>query len=300
MAKLGHLALVIGVLLLASIVSQPLIGSLIPVIPRANAAGVSIRLNGFAVGGWNASTNPNPTITVYQSDTVSLNLVSSDGAPHLFLLDVDKDGVADTADCPATDPCSSQFTTSTMISFSASGIAPGTYTYYCTIHSTSMRGNFVVLAPDFSITASPSSLIIPAGSFKTSQITLTSGGFSGTISLSSTVAPNDPTVTTTLKPPAVTLTSGGTGISVLNVTTTTFTPLGTYTVTVTGTSGSLSHSTAVALTVSSGTVGGTGTANQPALPLAFIGITAVALTTLVLAGIYTRRSKKTAAAVSQA
>jgi hypothetical protein len=69
---------------------------------------------------------------------------------------------------------------------------------------------------------------------------------------------------------------------------------------VTGTSGSLSHSTTIALTVSSSTVGGAGTSNQPALPIAFIGIAALILATLALVGIYTRRSRKAHAAVSQA
>ena len=122
----------------------------------------------------------------------------------------------------------------------------------------------VYAAPSFSISASPTSLIISAGNSGSSIITLGSNGFSGTIQLSSAVNPNNPTVTTTLNPASVSLSPGGSAQSTLTVTTTPFTPLGTYTVTVTGTSGSTSNTTPVTVTVISGTVGGVAVQYQSA------------------------------------
>ncbi|MBO0889061.1 cupredoxin domain-containing protein [Candidatus Bathyarchaeota archaeon] len=123
---------------------QPLSRNLIPVVQDAHATNVAILLNGF-VTGWNSSTTKNPTITVHQGDVVTLTLKSGDGISHQFLLDADNDGGTDLADCPATDPCSNTFSTSTGITYTFPVNLPvGTYTYYCTFHPTSMLGSFVV------------------------------------------------------------------------------------------------------------------------------------------------------------
>lgn len=105
--------------------------------PLANS--VSIVLNGF-IGGWN---NTNVPITVAQGETVTITFNSGDGAPHRFLLDMDKDSVSDTGDCNVTDPCSPQFPPNQQTLTFTAGTA-GTYTYYCTIHTTSMVGTFTI------------------------------------------------------------------------------------------------------------------------------------------------------------
>ena len=130
--------------LLAGVGVQPFSRNLVPAVQDAHAANVAILLNGF-VTGWNASTTKNPTINVHQGDVVTLTLKSGDGALHQFLLDGDSDGGSDTADCPTVDPCSATFSTSAGITYTFTvGLAIGTYTYYCTVHPTSMFGSFVV------------------------------------------------------------------------------------------------------------------------------------------------------------
>jgi len=102
-------------------------------------------------------------------------------------------------------------------------------------------------SPDFTISASPNSLSIPAGSTSTSTITLTSlNNCQGTITLSATGSPAG--LNLTLNPSTVSPSYRGTGTSTLSVGSSN---PGNYTVTITGTSGSLSHQTTV--TVSIGT-----------------------------------------------
>ena len=289
MAKLRYLAVALSIFLMLSVIPEPLLGPIVPKIPNARAATVPITLRGFANGGWNATTNANPTITVHAFDTVKLSIGSGDGIIHQFLLDGNKDG-SGTTDCPSPDPCSAVVPPSTIYTFPVNSIAAGSYTYYCTVHPMTMFGTFVI-APDFSINANPSTLNIPTGSFGTSQMTLNSNGFSGTVSLSSTVVPSTLTITTTLKPTSVPLTPGGSGASTLNVTTTPFTPLGTYSVNVTGTSGTLSHSTQVTVTVTSGTIGGTATTNSRGSIPPLIGLATMIIITTGLTGIYIRRAR---------
>jgi plastocyanin len=113
-------------------------------VPRVAAANRSIVLIG-SVSAWNSTTVPNPTITVTQGDVVSITLSSVD-VTHQFALDVDKDGAKFIGSCPTGDICSSAFSPSsaTSVTFTAS-FAPGTYTYFCTFHST-MVGSLVVNA----------------------------------------------------------------------------------------------------------------------------------------------------------
>jgi plastocyanin len=109
-------------------------------IPRVAAANRTITLVGF-IQAWNNTSVPNPTITVNQGDVVTLQLSSGDGVFHQWFVDVDKNGPA--PDCPGADICSSAFGTSTTFTFTVS-FAPGTYTYYCVLHPSSMFGQFIV------------------------------------------------------------------------------------------------------------------------------------------------------------
>src|SRR3989442_14019511 len=125
-----------ALLLAAVIIGLP---NLFP-LPRVVAINHTINLVGY-VNAWNFTTTPNPTITVTRGDGVSLQLSSGDAVLHRWFVDVDKNGP--TPDCPGADVCSGTFTTSTVLTFTVN-FAPGTYTYYCSVHPTTMLGQFVV------------------------------------------------------------------------------------------------------------------------------------------------------------
>ncbi len=113
-----------------------------------------------------------------------------------------------------------------------------------------------VAANDFSISASPSSVSVAAGSATASTIsTAVTSGSAGTVSLAVSGAPTG--VTATVSPTSVTAGSSST----LSISTASTTAAGTYSITVTGTEGTASHTTTVSLTVTSGTGGGGGITN---------------------------------------
>ncbi len=117
-----------------------------PLIPRVQAASLSMSLTGDATFGWN-DTQPGPTITTGQGDAVSLKLTSIDSAQHRFVIDVDRSGVLFT-NC-SVDKCSGFFggigNPETITYPFTVNFAAGSYTYYCSVHPTSMSGTFRVL-----------------------------------------------------------------------------------------------------------------------------------------------------------
>jgi subtilase family serine protease len=100
-----------------------------------------------------------------------------------------------------------------------------------------------VTSPDFSLTASPTSLNIRSGGSGTSTITVTAlNGFTGTVTLSA----NAPTgLTASLSPTSISTS----GKSTLTITVASSVRTGTYTITVTGASGTLIHTATVRVTV---------------------------------------------------
>jgi hypothetical protein len=100
--------------------------------------------------------------------------------------------------------------------------------------------------PNFSLSASPSSLTVKQGTSGSSTITVTpSGGFTGSVTLSNSALPSGVTATYGTNPT--------TGTSVVTFTASSTATVGTTTVTITGTSGTLTHTTTVTLTISSAT-----------------------------------------------
>jgi len=171
--------------------------------------------------------------------------------------------------------------------------------YSVTVTGTGSSGTHSVIVtvtvarPDFKIALSSSTLTVAPGSSGSVMVTLTSlNGFSGTVSLTSTLSSVGPQVT--FSPSSVAVSSSGPSSSAASVSAassgaySTPVPQGSYTVNVTGTSGSLVHSATLALTV--GSSSGVGT-----LPSAAIIGGGIAVAIAVVAGIVSvlRRRPKT-------
>jgi len=97
-------------------------------------------------------------------------------------------------------------------------------------------------SPDFSLSASPSSVTVTQGNSGTSTITVNPlNGFGGTVSLSASGQPNGVTVSFGTNPTATN--------SLVTFTASASATTGTFTITITGTTGAVSHTTSVSLTV---------------------------------------------------
>src|SRR2546425_2178581 len=148
---------------------------------------------------------------------------------------------------------------STLTFYTTTGTPPTTWVVTVTGTSGSMSHSvnvtFTVVsstpAPDFTMTANPSSLNIPAGTTGKSTITLTSlNGFSGTVSLYTSPSPLCPSPqcsTWSIDPTSVSLVPNGTATATLSI----FGGVqgGYGNVTVYGNSGSLSHSVTVSFKI---------------------------------------------------
>jgi hypothetical protein len=160
--------------------------------------------------------------------------------------------------CPSNTTCTLNPTSvtvpptqnSTLTVQTTTNTPSGSYTLTITgtsgglIHTTAVT--LIVIVPDFSITATPSSQTIAAGGSVSYTAKLSAlNGFSGTVALTVSGCPSNTTCTlstTSVKlPPSQS--------STLAVHTTSTTPGGTYTLMITGTSGSLVHPVSVTLVV---------------------------------------------------
>jgi hypothetical protein len=102
--------------------------------------------------------------------------------------------------------------------------------------------------PGIALQISPASQSIERAKSASYTVSLTStGGFAGSVALSASGLPGG--ASSSFTPSAVTLNSGGTATSALTVTTTSSTPVGSYTITVSGVSGKVSGSVTGGLTV---------------------------------------------------
>ena len=142
--------------------------------------------------------------------------------------------------------------TSTMTMSVASSTAPGTYTITVkgtsgsTVETTTVSLTVTGTSPNFTISASPTSLTISPGSSGHSTITTTiSGGFNSSIALSASGEPSR--VTVSFNPSSIR--APGSGSSTMTVTVNRRASAGTYTITVTGNGGGVRHTTTVSLTI---------------------------------------------------
>jgi hypothetical protein len=102
------------------------------------------------------------------------------------------------------------------------------------------------VTPDFSISASPSSVSVVQGNSGSSTVSTSAlNGFNSAISLSASGAPTG--VTVSFSPTSIA--APGTGSSTMSLAVASSTAVGTYTITVTGSGGAINHSTTVSLTV---------------------------------------------------
>ncbi len=199
-----------------------------------------------------------PSLAITERDwgTVSVHITTGDY--YLFLMNVDTDGGSGTLGYirhPAGGTWNSTIvlldaaTNNQGLSLKATGTSPTLDLLYATRTASPAIIKFVRLSPlnpsNFSVSPSPPSVTVQAGSSGTSTVTLTSlYSFAGTINLSTTVSPSG--LTASLSPTSLTLTSGGTAASTLTLSSP---KPGTYAVTVQGNGGSLSHSVTVTVTV---------------------------------------------------
>jgi hypothetical protein len=159
---------------------------------------------------------------------------------------------------PVTPPANGS-ATSTLTLTASSSATTGTATVTITgtsgstTHTTTISLTVNAAAtPNFTIGASPSSLTVTQGGNGTSTITITSqNSFSSATTLSASGLPSGVTAAFSTNP--VTPPANGSATSTLTLTASATATTGNATVTVTGTSGSLTHSTTIALTVQSST-----------------------------------------------
>lgn len=134
----------------------------------------------------------------------------------------------------------------------ANTVAVGTYSFSIIgsdgIVSHSASVTLTVVTPDFSISATPSSQTVSAGTNAAYAVTVGAiGGFTGQVNFTTSVAPAGPNSPVATINPASVISSG---TATLTVTTSAFTTTpGIYTITVTGTSAGLSHNATVTIVV---------------------------------------------------
>ena len=142
---------------------------------------------------------------------------------------------------------------STLDITTATNTPNGTYTLTVTGVSGTLTNSTTVtlLLNDFSISASPSSQTVTAGSSTNYTVTVGNiNGFGGTVTFSASGLPAG--ASASFNPTSVT----SLGSSTLTVTTASTTPVATNTLTVTGASGSLQHSATISLVVTNSAVSG--------------------------------------------
>ncbi len=181
--------------------------------------------------GGNGSSTISTAVTAGTADTISLVVT---GAPS---------GASATL-----NPTSVTAGGSSTLNVSAGTAAPGSYTLTITgtegtvMHSTTVTLNITAPAPDFSLSASPSSRSIRRGKSTTYTVTIApANGFNSPVNLSISGLPAGAQARFTPNP--------ATTSSNLQIKTAGSTTTGTFTLTITGISGALTHTTTTSLTI---------------------------------------------------
>ena len=209
---------------------------------------VNLTVNAAAVPNFSLSASPaSLTITQGTSGASTITETPVNGFTGSVTLSASGLPAGVTATFGTNPTTSASLLTLTASSTATTGAATvtitgtsGTLTHTTTI---SLTVN-APAAPDFSLSASPTSLTVKQGTSGTSTITETPlNGFTGSVTLSASGLPSGVTATFGTNPT--------TSTSVLTFTASATATVGTATVTVTGTSGTLSHTATISLTISS-------------------------------------------------
>ena len=181
------------------------------------------------------------TVTDLGGFTGSVTLAAS-GLPSGVTAAFNPNPTTGTSTLTLTASSSATTGTATVTITGTSGSLVATTTLALTVNAAA--------SPNFTIGASPANLTVTQGSNGTSTITITSqNSFSSATTLTATGLPSGVTAAFSTNP--VTPPANGSASSTLTLTASSSATLGAATVTVTGTSGTLSHSTTIALTVNS-------------------------------------------------
>ncbi|HLW54658.1 MAG TPA: hypothetical protein VKW06_17610 [Candidatus Angelobacter sp.] len=198
----------------------------------------------------NFSLSASPSsVTVTQGSSASSTVTVTDsggftGAVTLSTSALPSGVTATFGTNPTTSTSSVAFTASSTATTGTSTVTitgvSGSLTHTTTI---SLTVN-AVATPNFSLSASPSSLTVKQGTSGSSTVTVTdSGGFTGAVTLSTSALPSGVTASFGTNPT--------TSTSSLTFTASSTATVGTTTITVTGVSGSLTHTTTISLSISS-------------------------------------------------
>src|SRR5882762_5571521 len=218
----------------------------------SHATTVSLTVNAAAQPNFSLSASPSSvTVTQGNSGTSTITVTPQNSFSGTVTFGVTSDlpsgAGASFSPTSVTGSGSSTMTVTTLTSTPA-----GTYPITITGTSGSLSHTTTVsltvnaaAQPNFSLSRSPSSVTITQGTSGTSTITVTpQNGFTGSVSLATSVLPNG--VTASFNPASTTSTS------MLTLTASSSATTGSVTVTITGTSGGLTHTTTIALTVNPG------------------------------------------------
>ncbi len=217
-------------------------------IPEATPQGASVSTPDFL-----ASASPNPIIVAAGATGTSTITLTAVGGYHDFV------DLAVTSTTPAISasvsgsPVDLQSVTTNTASLSVGPAATGTYTVVVTATGEGVFSSVVpthdvsvtveVGSPDFTVSATPSSVNIPAGTSGSTTVNVGSlAGFAGMVSVSAT-SPSG--ITATPSPKTVT----APGSFALTISVAGSVASGSYTVTETGTSGPLTHSATITVVV---------------------------------------------------
>ena len=209
-----------------------------------NSTTVTLNVTGFSI----SATPSSQSVTAGSGTSYTATITALNGFSGSVALSVSGLPTGVTASFNPTSVTG--FGTSTVNISTFSSTPAGMYTVTLTGTSGSLQQSTTVTlnVTGFSISATPSSQSVTAGSGTSYTGTITAlNGFSGSVALSASGLPTG--ATATFNPTSVT----GSGTSTVSISTLSTTPAGTYTVTITGTSGSLQNSTPVTLVVSAGT-----------------------------------------------